>query len=159
MSWYIHIVIVGVQMDPAGLCNGPGICVRKDQVGVFWYNVCNNCNTESQKTRNFVWIFFPRAHARANIRAHAHIYPLAEMNTDAPILIYSVIIFQTKLKSQKIRSACECRLFWCLNSSLFSLFLTLSVCFPYSYLTNIRFLQIVISKLRHHNFQDHHPKN
>jgi len=102
MSWYIHIVIVGVQIDPAGLCNGPGICVRKDQVGVFWHNVCKNCNTESQKNAQFrLNLLSARAHARANIHAHARIYPLAEMNTDAPILISLVIIFLEKIKKVK----------------------------------------------------------
>lgn len=49
---------------------------------------------ESQKNAQFrLNLLSARAHARANISAHARIYPLAEMNTDAPIINSLVIIF------------------------------------------------------------------
>jgi len=60
-------------MDPAGLCIGPGICVREDQVGVFFRLVCTNLQHVAKK-RAFPSETSFRAHVRAHARAYARIY-------------------------------------------------------------------------------------
>merc|ERR1711915_1167948 len=64
--------------------------------------MCAIIATQSRKNAQFrLNLLSARAHARANIRAHARIYPLAEMNTDAPIIISLVNIFLEKIKKSK----------------------------------------------------------